>query len=151
MRRFLLIFIGASLIGTSATVAWLYINSGRPIVCFKLDESIRPRTRCILNPFRESDIEREPEAILNQLRNGETGVLYPLLSNRNEDSRNHIIEAEKKYQVKSWRIGDWQNDGNEASVLYWVTRDNYEWEEEVRFFLKNDTRGWKVNVYTAIY
>ena len=140
-------------IGLVASLSTLYITrDSRPVItCFAMDHGIRPKSRCILNPFRDRNRENKAEEILLQLRAGDPSVLGPLFANLNPDNRNHLLENETKLRVRTWRIGEWSGEGAEPSLMYWVTRENYEWEEEVRFYFKRKNGDWEVTGYTAIY
>ena len=154
MRR-ALYFAGLVLVvGLMASVTVLCLTRAtRPVImCFSPDDNVRPRTRCILNPFRDRSREEKAEAVLLRLREGDISVLTPVFANLNPDSRNHLVQNETKYRVRSWRIGRWSDEDSNFSLMYWVKRENYEdWEEEVTFHFELMSDGWHLIGYSAIY
>ena len=141
------------LVGLGGTLTTLYLaRNSRPVIgCFDVDGGIRPRTRCILNPFRDRKLEEKAEAALLRLRDGDASVLVPLLGDQSADNRNHVLENEAKWRIESWRIGEWAVQDAEPSLMYWVTREKYKGEEEVRFHLKRVGADWEMVGYSAIY
>src|SRR5688500_15468139 len=100
MKRF---FISISLfvfVFFAATLLTLYLqrNSRAALFCASLDDSIRPRDHCLMNPFRDKQPEVLAENILRELKNGNRDAILPFL---NEVSKNRIWESEKKYQVET--------------------------------------------------
>jgi hypothetical protein len=139
------------LVSAGGVYMFLTRESGPSITCFSIDGGIRPQNRCVMNPFRDRSAELKAEAVLTQLQSGNERVLGPFLSGFNEDNKNHILKNETKYRITSWRVGDMSASESEVSLLYWVTRENYEWEEEVRFDIKKARGEWNVTSYSAIY
>lgn len=153
MRR-VINFTGALLaIVFAGTLGTLYLTrESRPVItCLARDSNIRPRTRCLMNPFRDRTMEDEAEVVLRSLQAGDTGTLVPFIADANEDHRNRYLGNETKYRIKSWQLGGWSVEGSESYLTYWVTRENYEWEEEVTFHMKRAGEDWKVIEYSAIY
>jgi hypothetical protein len=146
----ILIFITAFSIAC-LLVMYLRKESNPVLFCVNPDGNIRPRTYCLLNPFRDKQAEKVAEEILTKLRNGETETLLPYLSQLNEDNKNQILEDERKFQIKSWRIGRLEETGDEFSLKYWTLRQNYEWEEEVNFYFVRENGEWKLESFDAIY
>ncbi len=147
-------------IGFLAFVGMLFLlRHAKPvIVCSSLDDSIRPRDYCLMNPFRDTGPERLAEKILVQLRDGNTEVLSPYLLQTSEDNKAHILDIEQKMPIKSWRIGSRFEKGNSSELTYWASRHNYrndildiDYVEEVSFDFVQDGGEWKVIQYSAIY
>ena len=113
---------------------------------------LRPRSRCIMNPFRDRSPERVAERYLSELRAGRTAVLTDLLTSSN---REHIINAERKWPVESWRVGGRRDTRAGSELMYWVTRGNgYSSrgdEEEVSFQVIGFGRQAQVVGFNAIY
>lgn len=154
MRRFVYFGLLAFALLSAGILGYLYIfRDSRPVIgCFALDDGIRPRTGCLLNPFRDTSAERKAEAVLQRLREGNIEALLPFLEDLSEDGRNHILDNESSYRIASWRIGSRYELGDNFSIRYWVTRENYAGiEEEVWFQLVRDSGDWKLVDYSAIY
>ncbi|MDQ3322326.1 MAG: hypothetical protein M3525_07840 [Acidobacteriota bacterium] len=132
-------------------VLYLHRNSNPVITCIKPDDNIRPRNYCLMNPFRDKQAENIAEDILKSLRNGEIDSILPYLAHLNEDNKNHILKREKEFQVTNWRIGRRIETADEFSLMYWTSRKNYEWEEEVGFDFACENDEWKLKYFSAIY
>jgi hypothetical protein len=130
----------------------IFEKRSSPIIfCVPLDGGIRPRNHCLLNPFRNRDAEAISERLLEELNNGNIDALIPYLADRNTDHQERYLSNEKQYRIKAWRIGEIEMSGNEPNIQYWVSRSNYQGEEEVRFFFLRTSEGWNLRSYTAIY
>jgi len=106
---------------------------------------VRPRSFCIMNPLRDRTPERASEAILSALRGGRIEALQQIPLQR---EREDVIESEKKWPIRSWRIGRRRDTGERSQLMYWVRRGNgYAHEEEVYF----DVDRGRVVSYGAIY
>ncbi len=153
MKRILLLAILSVVAACTATAAYLFVvRETRPVIaCYDPDNNIRSRTRCILNPFRYYIAEEKAEEVLLKLKYGQTQILIPFFEHLEQDNMDHILENESKYRVKSWRIGEWTQNGDELNLMYWVKRENYDWEEEVRFYFSRNTSDWNLVSYSAIY
>jgi hypothetical protein len=153
MKRFFvittLLVIAVSL---SCIVALYAAADSRPLIgCLPVDDGIRPRTRCLGNPFRSGQQEAAAEAVMETLRKGETDVLLPLLESTEPERKERIISNENKFRLTSWRIGDWSHSGTESTIKYWTTRENYDSVEEVRFHFERVDQGWQLRSYSAVY
>ncbi len=143
----------AAKIAAAAAIAALavifYYRTEQPVL-FRLNPdfgAVRPRSYCVLNPFREQGPEHATEAILDLLRQGTREVLTALLDAERHD---HILLREAQYRVQSWRLC-WRSDDSKGTTLgYWVKRAGYDDEEEVFFDLAKSPR-WAVVSYSAIY
>jgi hypothetical protein len=84
------------------------------------------------------------------LRNRKTEIIRPFLSKERLD---HIMSRENQYPILSWRIGDRSDTSTESSLMYWVRRGGGypPIEEEVEFFLKKGSGGWRLSDFTAVY
>ena len=154
MKKFLIASLISFALLSAVSLCVLYVqrNSRPTIFCASLDGSIRPRNRCIMNPFRDKEVEKIAEGILEKLRSGQTDSLIPYLTDLNEDNKNHILEREKEYQVEDWRIGRRTETTDELSLMYWTSRKNYNGqEEETRFIFVRDNNEWKLKYFGAIY
>jgi len=134
--------------------ALLYSTRSRPVIfSFSPDPAmVRPRTYCLLNPFRDKSPEIIAEKHLKSLRDGDVESIRPFLS-AGEDI--HIMDNEKKWPIRSWRIGERVDMPGETELMFWVTRGggyskDYG-EEEVRLWIKQSGSGWSLNTYSAIY
>lgn len=137
-----------------AVLLYLQRNSRPVILRSSLDDSIRPRNYCLMNPFRDKQPEKLAETILRQLKNGNTNVIAPYLEGLTEDQKNHFLENEEKYRVENWRVADRAEDSeNKISLLYWVSRRNYfdGYLESVSFFFEFENGEWKLKQFGAIY
>lgn len=97
------------------------------------------------------------ENILQELRNGNSEIILPLLSKYNEDEKKHFAENEIKYKIKNWRIGDREDSADTIYITYWISRENYFTEdngdilEDVTFFLSRESNEFKLTNFSAIY
>jgi len=154
MKKFLIAALKFSilLLGICLCVLYFQRNSRPVIFCASLDDSIRPRNHCIMNPFRDKEAEKIAESILEKLKNGQTESLVPYLTDLEEDNRNQILENEKEYQVEDWRIARRVQTANTLTLMYWTSRKNYEVpEEETHFAFVRDDNEWRLKSFGAIY
>ncbi len=150
MKRFLLITtLLVTAVSVSSVVALYVAADSQPLIgCVPVDDGIRPRTRCLGNPFRSRQQENAAEAVMESLKKGETDVLLPLLASTEHE---RVISSENKYRVTSWRVGEWSQSNTESSIMYWTTRENYDWVEEVRLHFVRVEQDWQLRSYSAIY
>lgn len=160
VKRFLLAIFVFVFIFFFAVLITLYLQKeSRPVIfCGGLDDSIRPRNYCLMNPFRDKQPEIMAEEVLQELKNGNYQVITPYLSDLNEDRKNHFLENEKKFQIKNWRIGNRENTKENVSIMFWVSRQNYfnevsnfDYIEEVHFYFVREGNAWKLKDFSAIY
>src|SRR5215510_9701030 len=136
-------------------VAFLYSTRSRAVVYkFSPDpDMVRPRTYCLMNPFRDKSPEIVAETYLKGMRAGNFESIRPLFHSLEEADR--ILDNEKKWPIRSWRIGERRDRPGATELMYWVTRgggySKDDIEEEVRFWIKHPGSGWSVNSYSAIY
>jgi hypothetical protein len=142
------------LLGVSATLFYSTRRSRPVIFSFSPDPTIlRPRTYCLLNPFRDKSPEIIAEKYLKSLRDGDVESILPFIHGQEDVPR--IIDSEKKWPIRSWRIGERRERPGETELMFWVTRgrgyskDGY--EEEVRLWIRQSGSGWSLNSYNAIY
>lgn len=124
-----------------------FLRPSRPVLLTIAPDPtmVRPRSFCIMNPLRDRTPERASEAILSALRSGRIDVLEQIALQR---ERADVIESEKKWPIRSWRIGQRRDTDNRSQLMYWVRRGNgYAYEEEVYF----DVDRGRVVSYGAIY
>lgn len=122
------------------------------IVCIPIDDRLRPRNPCLLNPFRNRDAERVTEQVLQELKNGNAAAILPYLSERTPDEQQHLLGRESEYRITGWRLAGAEREGLYLTLDYWVSRANYPVdEEEAKFGLVQTDYGWKVKWYSAIY
>ncbi len=135
-------------------IAFLYLMRSKPVfLSIPPDDTIRPRNFCIMNPFRETSSETVAETYLQKMRDGDIDSISQLFGN-DEARRNSILEVEKKYPVRSWRIGDRKDSKDKVLIMYWVTRGGEYGtgiEEEVHLWLVRTEHEWAVQTYSAIY
>ena len=151
-----LIYLSVSIaILLALSVAWLYSNHSRPVI-FSLSPDpamLRPRNYCFLNPFRDKSPEIIAEKQLEAMRRGDVESIRPFLHAQEDVHR--ILDSEKKWPIRSWRIGERRDRPGETELMFWVIRgrgyskDGY--EEEVRLWIKQSGSGWSLNSYNAIY
>lgn len=103
-----------------------------------------------MNPFRDRQAEAIAEQILEQLKAGNTNVLVPYLSEKEDDDRERYRSNESEYRITSWHNGDVEINGEELSIQYWVSRLNHP-GDEVHFFFARTEGQWKLRSYDAIY
>lgn len=132
----------------SATTLFLYLTrTNIVILTLPLDDTIRPRTYCLLNPFRDRSAERIAESYLHELREGNVAAIAPFI-----DTSKYILDNERKWPIRKWRVGGFNRQNGRYEILYWVSRGNYHWaEEEVRFWIEQTSDGLKLQTYSAIY
>ncbi len=147
-----LIFLIALFVAISVLL-YLQRNSHSKIFCSSLDDSIRPRNYCLMNPFRDKKPETLAETVLRELKNGNTNVIVPYLNDLTEDGKSHFLENEGKYQVESWRIADREDSENKISLMYWVARRDYfdGHLESISFFFEFEGNEWKLKQFGAVY
>jgi hypothetical protein len=159
MRKAMICLSLSTAILIAFSAAWLYSNRSRPIIfSFSPDPAmLRPRNYCLLNPFRDKSPEIIAEKHLEALRRGDVESIRPFLHYDQDDHEyvRHILDNEKKWPIRSWRIGERQDRPGETELMFWVIRGggyskNGE-EEEVRLWIKQSGRGWSLNSYNAIY
>jgi hypothetical protein len=141
----------AGLLVFAVVLVMVAVRHNRPVlVKLGLEDTMRPRTHCIMNPFRERGPERVCESYLSELRSGRVKSIRPFVR---EDQIDHIVSRESQYRIVSWRIGDRKDSPTASSLMYWVRRGGgyAPVEEEVMFFLKRDRNGWALSDFTAIY
>jgi hypothetical protein len=139
------------------SVALLYSTRSRAVIySFSPDPAMaRPRNYCLLNPFRDKSPEIIAEKYLKALRTGDVESIQPFLLQLSRDEVDHILDNEKKWSIRSWRIGERHDRPGETELMYWVMRgggyskDGH--EEEVRFWIKHSGSDWRLNSYNAIY
>jgi len=153
----ILIFLLVMVI-TVTTSLYLQRNSRSALLCSSLDDSIRPRNYCLMNPFRNKQPEKMAERILQELKIGNAEVIIPYLNNANEDEKNRFLENEKKYQIKNWRVGSREDSEDEISLMYWVSRQNYHKDhngsdhlEAVNFYFVREENNWNLQDFRAGY
>lgn len=155
MKKKLITGLIFSLILTTGISIFLYSrrDSHSTIFCGSIDDTIRPRNYCLMNPFRDKRPENLAEGILRELKNGNSQAIVPYIADLSEDEKNQFLENEKKFLIEDWRIGEREDSANKVEIMYWVSRkDYYEGhQEEVRFFFVNDGTDWKLNDFGAIY
>lgn len=128
-------------------------NSRPALLCASLDDSIRPRRHCLMNPFRNTEPEKSAEEVLGELRNGNAEVIIPYLNGMTDDQKNHFLENESRYKIENWRIGAREDSADEISLMYWVSRRDYDEGhlEDVSFFFVRDGNQWRLKNFNAIY
>jgi hypothetical protein len=133
---------------TVAVAVMFAVREQRPILAKIGDYSeLRPRTWTIANPFRD----REPEAIAeNHIREISRGASPAFHRAADRDAREHLISAERKYPILSWRLRDRSRSGELHEVGYWVTREGLDGEEEVTVTVSL-TPTPRAVAYNAIY
>jgi hypothetical protein len=138
----------------AVSTALLYSTRSRSVVLSfsQYPDMVRPRTYCLLNPFRDRAPEIIAEKYLKDLRAGDVESIRPFLS---EEETPKILDNEKRWPIQSWYIGDRIDRPEETELIFWVRRergypkDTY--EEEVRLWIKQSGGRWSLNSYSAIY
>jgi hypothetical protein len=129
----------------------LYLMRGQSVLLtVSTGRMIRPRSYCLLNPFRDREPEQVAESYLLKLRAGATHEIASLVG-----EEKYILEEEAKWPIQSWRVGERKDTTEKTELMYWVKRGNgYSkdgMEEEVRFFMERSEGKWVVRHYGAIY
>src|SRR5262245_2145673 len=158
MKKTLIRLSLAIAILSAFSAALLYSTRSRPVIfSFSPDpDMVRPRNYCLLNPFRDKSPEIIAEKHLEALRRGDVESIRPFLHYDQDDQEHvhHILDNEKKWPIRSWRIGERQDRPGETELMFWVIRggDYSKYgEEEVRLWIKQSGSGWSLNSYNAIY
>jgi hypothetical protein len=104
-----------------------------------------------MNPFRDRSPEIAAERFMTELGNGN----FALLNIVDADERQRLIQNEKKWPLRNWRIGRRIDSTHETELMYWVRRGNgYSddgYEEEV--YVKTRLTGQRYSVvgFAAVY
>lgn len=106
--------------------------------------SLRPRTYPVMNPLRDRGPERLAERYLGALRKGEVAFVQEPLRGR-----------ERKWPVRSWRVGGRWDAAGSTAIMYWVRRGGgyaggTDLEEEVSFQFEKHPE-WTYSGFNAIY
>lgn len=133
------------------TVAALFFARSHPVVLrVPSDGTIRPRSYCLLNPFREKGPETVAIRYLNSLRSGEVQSISCCIG-----ENKYVLEKEKQWPVQSWRVGDRTDSGGKSDIMFWVKRGNgYSkggYEEEVHFTVVKSDNRWELRSFSAVY
>ena len=115
------------------------------------DDSINPRYYCIVNPFRDKGPETIAETHLNRLSAGQVETVSCCVG-----ERKYVLEKEKQFPIRSWRLGDRRDDQNGSQLVYWVKRGNgypaaNGYEAEVHFTVIHVGASWQVRSFSAVY
>src|SRR5664279_952286 len=92
----------AGLVGAIIAVgltALLFLLRSHPVLLrIPLQDATRPRSYCLMNPFRNRAPETVAEAYLTKLREGRLEVIS---SDIGGSDSNHVLENEKKWPIQS--------------------------------------------------
>ncbi|MBX3243627.1 MAG: hypothetical protein KF685_04055 [Acidobacteria bacterium] len=139
----------------SLGLLYVFRQSNPVILCTSLDDSIRPRHHCLMNPFRDTRPEVIAEEYLTQMKEGNLNKILAFVSDENKE---RIQEAEKKYRIQTWRVGERVDLADRVEVIYWVTRENYrnettgeDYVENASFFFSREGNELKLETFTAVY
>jgi hypothetical protein len=134
-----------------AALAVVRVTAGRRPVLFSFTpdpEMVRPRTYCVMNPFRDRTAEKAAERFLRELRAGRETLRVVADAERREQ----LAESERKWPLQTWRIGAWEEHGGRAEILYWVRRGNgHHGEEEVWLAVDRTRIPPRVVDFGAVY
>ncbi len=141
MKRYLIKATILTVVLLSAISLFLYLTrTNSVILTLPLDDTIRPKTYCLLNPFRDKSVERIAERYLHELREGNVAAIAPFI-----DTRNYILDNERKWPIHKWQVGGFNYQNGRYEILYWVSRGNGYWgKEEVRFWIEQSSEGLKL-------
>lgn len=133
------------------TVGFLFLTRSNPVVLrVPHDDTMRPRYYCVLNPFRDKRPEIVAANYLDQLRDGHVQSISCCVG-----ERKYVLEKEKQWPIKSWRVGNRSDSAGRSDIMYWVKRGNgYSQsghEEEVHVTMIRSVNGWQLQSYSAIY
>ena len=113
------------------------------------DDSTNPRYYCIVNPFRDKGPETIADAHLNRLSDGQVETVSCCVGDR------YVLEKEKQFPIRSWRLGDRRDDQNGSQLVYWVKRGNgypaNGYVSEVHFTIIRIGSSWAVTSFSAVY
>lgn len=114
------------------------------------DDSTNPRYYCIVNPFRDKGPETIAEAHLNRLSDGQIETVSCCVG-----ERKYVLEKEKQFPIRSWRLGNRSDDQNGSQLVYWVKRGNgypaNGYVSEVHFTVIRVGASWQVLSFSAVY
>ena len=147
IRRFFSVVIPVLIL---ITVGFLFLIRSNPVVLrIPKDDTIRPRYYCVLNPFRDKGPEIIAASYLNQLRDGQVQSISCCVGEQ------YVLQNEKQWPIKSWRIGNRRDSAGRSDILYWVKRGNgYSQnghEEEVHVTMIRSATGWQLQSFSAVY
>ena len=136
-----------------ASLATLFgIRESKPVlILINPDiDAVRPRSLCILNPFRDRLPEHTAEACLASMANGNLDCLRPLL---HPDQAELFTSRESKWPIQSWRVGNRWDNPDSVGLMYWVRRGGGYGpvEEEVYFTLEMRLGNAKLTSFVAMY
>ena len=114
------------------------------------DDSTNPRYYCIVNPLRDKGPEAIAETQLNRLSAGEVDAVSCCVG-----ERTYVLEKEKQFPIRSWRLGDRRDGENGSQLVYWVKRGNgypaSGYVSEVHFTVIRVGASWQVRSFSAVY
>jgi hypothetical protein len=139
---------GVAAFGIAATGIMVWLLLAPPVlVSFHPDIlAVRPRKYLIMNPLRDRRPEFAAGEVLCQLAARDLRVLGGIASE-------HIIEREKKFPVRSWRIGGRKDSAGTTSLMYWTRRGGGYGSEEEEVWLVVERAGAELRVtdFNAMY
>lgn len=92
---------------TIGTVGFLFLTPAKPVLLrIPMDDTIRPRNYCLLNPFRDREPEIVAAGYLNQLRSGQVESIACCIG-----ERKYLLRKEMQWPIDSWRVGDRADSG----------------------------------------
>lgn len=139
--------ISAVALFSLAAILLFLTRSNFIVLRIPLDDTIRPRTFCVMNPFRNQAAEQLAEIYLHKLREGDVEVIAPFVG-----ANNYILDNERKWPIRKWRVRDLKHQNGKYEIMYWVNRGNgYDAEEEAYFGMEQTANGLKLVTYSAIY
>lgn len=110
---------------------------------------VRPRTYCVMNPFRDRAPERIADRFLSSLGKGDLSVLAIV---DEPDRRLHFAQRETEYPIQRWRVGTREAKPDGTELMYWVERGGgYGGEEEVHFAIVGKGDEAKMIAFSAVY
>ena len=125
------------------------LRSNPVLVKIPTTNSINPRYYCVVNPFRDKGPETTAETYLNRLSAGQVEAVSCCVNHKG------ILEREKQFPIRLWRLGDRRDDQNGSQLTYWVKRGNgYHtkgYEAEVHFTVVQVGANWQLRSFSAVY
>lgn len=151
IRHLRILLIAITLIVISGTTGYLFLTKANPVVLrVAPDRTMRPRYYCLLNPFRDQGPEVVAIDYLEKLKAGHVQSISCCIR-----EQQHLLEAETKWPIQSWRVGDRTDSAGRSELTYWVKRGNgYSangYEEIVHFTIVRSVSGWKLQSFSAVY
>ena len=145
------------LIGVVVLVSLLlFLLRGKLVsVAIPLSGCLRPKTYCLLNPFRDRSPEKLAEQNLDQMKNGSPETVLSVMKFDSDQERITISKIEKEQPPRKWLIQNRADHSQTSTVVYAVSRNADDLQDcgnaDVTFRFEKRSDGWRLISYSAIY